>query len=180
MAWVNGINSMWFAQATKGENVYFISDGDYVKIGKTTGDPTARLASLQTGNPRELAVLGMAFNGRGGCATNLEHWLHELLKKHRVRGEWFSLEALEDLILYLKVHGKQTEKLFYSLDFEVCSFAGKPRFMFNEKWEEIVDMWDAREKTKSQLVDEYIEREYEYLAEVNKRIAEIKRLRGIA
>lgn len=35
--------------------VYFISDGEYVKIGK--GFPIQRMKGLQTGNPRELSLL---------------------------------------------------------------------------------------------------------------------------
>lgn len=38
------------------EFVYFISDGEYVKIGKST-KPNTRLSNLQVGNPRKLSIL---------------------------------------------------------------------------------------------------------------------------
>jgi hypothetical protein len=65
--------------------VYFISSGDYIKIGKTSGEsPKLRLMALQTANPN-LLILECFFTG--GFAE--EKAIHFLFKHLRVRGEWF-------------------------------------------------------------------------------------------
>lgn len=132
MSWEKGFNSMWLQRATKGENVYFISDGEFVKIGKTTGSPECRLASLQTGNPRELTIVGIAFLGTEK-GTVLEYWLHGLLKKYRVRGEWFSLDALSYLVVYLNKNGKRYGENQFALKERICDSRYVPQFLFNDK-----------------------------------------------
>ena len=62
---------------------YFISNGIYVKIGKTQ-DVAARLKSLQTGSPVPLRLLGYVSGDR-------EQEFHHKYANHRLRGEWFSL-----------------------------------------------------------------------------------------
>ena len=72
--------------------VYFIEEvpikGDLMKRGNikigTSFDVEARLRSCQTGNPRDLQVLGVM---AGGC--EIESVLHRKFKQHRIRGEWF-------------------------------------------------------------------------------------------
>lgn len=65
--------------------VYFIQSGDSVKIG-VTSDVAKRVASLQTGSPRQLVVLNII---PGGEKT--EAMLHAALAAHRQKGEWFKL-----------------------------------------------------------------------------------------
>ena len=61
---------------------YAIADGDgLIKIGIAC-DVEARLAILQTGNARELRVVGV-------MDGNHENQLHERFASYRVRGEWF-------------------------------------------------------------------------------------------
>jgi fumarate reductase subunit D len=76
--------------------VYVISDGNRVKIGKTTTDPQKRLSTLQTGNPRKLELLHQ-FECRN--PDRLEKYLHKLFASKRERGEWFRLEELDKKIL---------------------------------------------------------------------------------
>jgi hypothetical protein len=68
-------------------SVYFIScrKTGMVKIG-CAYDPFDRLKSLQTGSPTKLKIEALL---KG--STKRERELHKLLKKHRVRGEWFRL-----------------------------------------------------------------------------------------
>lgn len=65
--------------------VYFIQakTGGPVKIGWAV-NVDERLATLQTGNPATLHVLGV-------CAGDvaLEAEIHRRLAEHRIRGEWF-------------------------------------------------------------------------------------------
>jgi hypothetical protein len=65
--------------------IYFVSDGEYVKIGLTDSDDVdARIAALQTGNARKIFLLGTIEGGREAEAV-----LHSVFSNLRVRGEWF-------------------------------------------------------------------------------------------
>lgn len=66
-------------------HVYFIQEGAHgpIKIGFSV-DPRARLAALQTCNPRELRLIGL----RPGSKED-ERALHDRFAAQRVRGEWF-------------------------------------------------------------------------------------------
>jgi hypothetical protein len=65
--------------------VYFITDGEFIKIGVAV-DPQKRLNGLQTGNPRQLRLLGTVPGG-----TSLERGLHACFQARHVHGEWFRL-----------------------------------------------------------------------------------------
>lgn len=69
--------------------LYLISDGMFVKIGVST-DPLARLAALQTGNPRELTLLdcwevGTTFRE----AAKVEAGVHAAFSEHQALNEWY-------------------------------------------------------------------------------------------
>jgi len=67
--------------------VYFIQEGEAgsIKIGRAA-EPSRRVSSLQTGNPRKLHLRVYA---RGDEKTETE--LHRFLKESRLGGEWFAL-----------------------------------------------------------------------------------------
>lgn len=67
--------------------VYFISDGEQVKIGFTTNIEKRRKA-LQTSSAFDLALLA-AIPGPD-C---LEKELHQEFRRYRLRGEWFKFSA---------------------------------------------------------------------------------------
>ncbi|MBB5709317.1 GIY-YIG nuclease family protein [Sphingomonas xinjiangensis] len=71
--------------------VYFIGIGSpyvtHVKIGFTAGDPAARLASLQTGCPFKMEMLGFVFGTKSQEAE-----LHHVFSDSRCMGEWFEFE----------------------------------------------------------------------------------------
>ena len=69
------------------ELVYFISCGDFVKIGVSV-DPNKRLQNLQTANPFKLKLLATT---RGGYF--LESHLHTQFEFLHHRNEWFRLEG---------------------------------------------------------------------------------------
>lgn len=68
--------------------IYFIRAGDMVKIGFTRSDPRRRVAALQTGNAEHLRLLTYIAGH-----SKMETELHDLLRDHRVRGEWFRWTA---------------------------------------------------------------------------------------
>lgn len=64
--------------------VYFITDGEFIKIGKSE-NPIERMKKLQTGNVRELKMLATY-----QCYDeDLEGYIHKRFSHDRVRGEWF-------------------------------------------------------------------------------------------
>ena len=87
--------------------VYFISDGERIKIGFTT-DIRQRLNSLQTANSNKLKLLYRIDDG--GHA--LEKHIHEMCERYRLEGEWFLLSCLEHLMNHpwYKLNMKQAIK----------------------------------------------------------------------
>lgn len=79
--------------------VYFVQcrTTGLIKIGTTKRDPEKRLATLQTGCPTELRLLGTL---RGGEPR--ESRLHEDFSDYRVRGEWF--RPGPRVVAYLRAH----------------------------------------------------------------------------
>lgn len=67
--------------------IYFIVCGDLVKIGRAS-NVRARLASLQTGNPMPMMLLGEIHGDK-----TVEFDLHQLFYSFRVRGEWFRYDG---------------------------------------------------------------------------------------
>lgn len=55
------------------------------KVGITGGDPMSRMATLQTGSPVPLELLGYIEDVDAG----VEKYLHDRLRRHRLHGEWF-------------------------------------------------------------------------------------------
>ena len=69
--------------------IYFISDGEFIKIGYTDRDVESRLKSLQTGNPKKLVLLGQMDGNESKEAD-----LHEQFKALRAHGEWFKSSSV--------------------------------------------------------------------------------------
>lgn len=85
------------------ETVYFIRDGEFVKIGKASEKYregiTSRFTNIQCGNPRKIKLIGyFRLLGTGIRAHDLEQALHFEHMKDHVRGEWFRLtdQQIED------------------------------------------------------------------------------------
>jgi T5orf172 domain. len=77
--------------------IYFITDGEYIKIGYTRTYPIIRLKELQTGNPKPLKLLATMEGG-----LSLEKELHNTFRPYKAQGEWFrsSGEILEYITTY--------------------------------------------------------------------------------
>ena len=78
-----------------GGYVYFVTDGSFVKIGKTKSSLQQRIDALQTGNPNKLVVL-QALRVRNPDFCELH--IHELFNEHRIGGEWFDLLPTFDIV----------------------------------------------------------------------------------
>ena len=76
--------------------VYFITDGQYIKIGYTKNNANKRLKQLQTSSPNKLFLLGYIDGDK-----NIEKDLHKKFCNSMVRinGEWFA--PTKDLLDYI-------------------------------------------------------------------------------
>ena len=77
-----------------GSNVYFISDGEYIKIGKAD-DVKKRLNILQVGNPKTLQIIQVIECKDAETAYKLEHFLQKLFQSFNYKGEWFQIPKKE-------------------------------------------------------------------------------------
>lgn len=87
--------------------IYFVSDGEFVKIGFCQGTRVdlegRRLRVLQIGNARQLKLLAIM---PGDHAMELK--LHERFAEERVRGEWFKHhQRLDDFIEVVRKRYRQ-------------------------------------------------------------------------
>lgn len=77
-----------------GSNVYFITDGEFMKIGKAN-NVEKRLKILQTGNPKPLSIMKVIECKNEAEALELEFFLHKIMKPFKVSGEWYKIEGGE-------------------------------------------------------------------------------------
>ena len=80
--------------------VYFISDGEYVKIGKRSRR-SDRLGQLQTGNPNDLRTLFEIPLISEKAAAATERFLHRAFSDYRRTGEWFDIKKKLNQRLWL-------------------------------------------------------------------------------
>lgn len=85
----------------RGNCVYFISDGQFVKIG-FTANVEKRLKQLQTGHRCKLSIVATIPGG----TRNTESLLHAALRKHKLQGEWFKCQNEVLRVLVFAQHGK--------------------------------------------------------------------------
>jgi hypothetical protein len=77
-----------------GSNVYFISDGQFIKIGKAN-NVEKRMKELQIGNPHKLKILKIIKCSNEHSAYELERFFHSILHSVNKSGEWFHLSMKE-------------------------------------------------------------------------------------
>jgi hypothetical protein len=78
--------------------VYFIENTETgrIKVGFTTSSVNARMTQLQTGSDSKLRLLGVITSDKKRGTT--EKQLHLLLTEWHYRGEWFTKDALPQVI----------------------------------------------------------------------------------
>lgn len=91
--------------------IYFLTDGDQIKIGFSSGDLKKRIVGLQTGNPRLLRILALIEipnrkvpNKRWKRSGDpIEENIHDHFEQFRGLGEWFKLSTTgEDWLPFLE------------------------------------------------------------------------------
>lgn len=95
--------------------IYLISDGEFTKIGLTDKKSNIRMASLQTGNARELTLVG-EYETKNKYAE--EKRLHNIFRNQHVRGEWFNLTHSDIKMILLSGDAEYKEKESYVLNQE--------------------------------------------------------------
>lgn len=92
-----GINEKWLIQPSLAKCwVYWISDGEYQKIGKACS-VNGRMREMQTGQARELSVLGVIPCKSERYASHLENYFHHSFKSYHIRGEWFRIPYIASI-----------------------------------------------------------------------------------
>lgn len=156
--------------------IYFIADGDYVKIGKA-GNVNERLRTLQTGNPRTLALLKVVDCSKlndNYTDYDVETELHAYFNADRISNantitsEWFPRSAVQFLIDMteieitawlnntLKINGNVT--LLKVEENEKNYLRLKRRLEdAEEKIDYLTDMIERKNKTIGKLLDELAE-----------------------
>src|SRR5690606_18191870 len=86
----------------RGEIVYFLRAGDFVKIGKATGSAKSRVNQLKTGCPFPIEVMTTVPGG-----LDKERSLHEQFSHLRSHGEWFHAHPL--LLSFIKNVAKERQ-----------------------------------------------------------------------
>ncbi len=105
--------------------VYFIKvEGkDTFKIGFTEGDPSDRLASIQTYCPFPVSVYGVISTTR---PRDVEQLLHRQFDEHQTTGEWFNIpvETINALLLQYKGGALVTTKKV-KINLDTCPHCGQ-------------------------------------------------------
>lgn len=79
--------------------IYILKCGKYFKIGFTANVIQKRIHALQTGNPYDITLVRV-FEGNYVSAPSWENKAHKLVKRKRIRGEWFALDKYDLLKLF--------------------------------------------------------------------------------
>lgn len=106
--------------------IYFISDGEFLKIGITSGRVKNRIVALQTGNPKKLSIISSVSINDELSALKIERIIHSIFKEHRASGEWFllhnvigdisSINSELDIILFLENNGYSCDDILADKD----------------------------------------------------------------
>lgn len=89
--------------------VYFVDEGEFIKIGFTGRDPETRKDELATGNPRPLNIIGSILV----TTEENDRDLQDLFREYHYRREWFRntpelLDKIQRLIRYRDLAHAQT------------------------------------------------------------------------
>lgn len=102
--------------------VYLLESDGFYKIG-VSGAPMGRIRELQTGNPHKINLIA-------SCKTDNAHgaewFIHRVLSKFNIHGEWFKLTNTDVVII---------AQVFNSIETEDNSILKDSR----PKWIEILD-----------------------------------------
>lgn len=94
----NGIEIM---SDNAGAYVYFMSDGQYLKIGKAK-DYKKRLSHIQIANARTIKIQYLIPVKDETCAFKIEGFLHRAYMSYQMNGEWYDIMGKLQKIFWRK------------------------------------------------------------------------------
>lgn len=106
--------------------VYVVECEGHYKIGMAL-DPYSRIREMQVGCPFPLKLMMTIAHAN---AKTLESKLHQLYRRHRVRGEWYALSPDHLYVLADRYNGKCAPALlarFEEIESKYDEFSGCPR-----------------------------------------------------
>jgi hypothetical protein len=94
----------------KYKHIYLMRCGKYHKVG-ITNNPGARLIQVQTNNPEKVSLV---FHRQVLNTEMVERKLHYVLRRQRIRGEWFDIpgELVEAIIDDVNQYEKKLYEYF--------------------------------------------------------------------
>lgn len=104
------------------DKVYFITDGEFIKIGYTSGSIKKRIQQLQTGCAKKIYEVGYIEGSK-----EKEEELHKIFGNYRMQGtEWFIADR--SLVEYINENNlnkniylfKENNKIFPCQSIELC------------------------------------------------------------
>ena len=134
-------------------NVYIISDGNGVKIGKAN-NVSFRLQELQSGNSKPLTILHSIHCNSNKEALRLERILHQYFNEVVIGREWYKLTA--DDVLFIKqvvnpstTYNKllaiaSTYKNLLNLDSQVIGYHKLPPVDYQDSYCESINTEEGR------------------------------------
>lgn len=72
--------------------VYLLSDGQYCRIGMSSGEMDKQIKAMQIANPRDITVLAISRGLDKKASSVIQAELHKKYAQLRLRGEWFELD----------------------------------------------------------------------------------------
>lgn len=84
------VDEMTWLSKKEQTSCYFISDGEYVKIG-ISNNVRYRMSMMQTGNAKKLLLLACFDFPFRDLAATTERLLHIKYKNKRISGEWYDI-----------------------------------------------------------------------------------------
>ena len=105
----DALKNTFYKECEKRIWCYFVTDGQFVKIGVSEGI-NRRMVEIQTGNPREISLIGLFELKTFHQALAAEHDLHKHFDKYHLRGEWFDILGNQDFTEFCESDGFEQEK----------------------------------------------------------------------
>ncbi len=81
--------------------IYIVQCNNYIKIGKAR-NPQSRLKQIQCHNPYTLELL---YSKQLMNTDKLELQCHKHFNDNKIRGEWFDITVLDNVIEYIETLG---------------------------------------------------------------------------
>lgn len=142
--------------------VYFITDGEYTKIGYAQ-DVDKRMLALQTGNPHKLELLLKLPFATEAEARETEVFLHKSLRPFSASGEWFKIDNIRPTDYYGRNEEEITEEHSQIIDGILSLMDGRNyvQISFAEFFDNYCPEFSGKYKVAIDKIGEYLFQNYE-------------------